>query len=64
MLLLTWHLIQVEANADSMHTGLCGAYARANALGLAPCLALRAIVSLGSDRGLIFKQLTPCLSLL
>ena len=29
---------------DPMYIGLCGAYARANALGLAPCLALRAII--------------------
>ena len=36
-------LTAAGAYVDSMYTGLCGANARAKALGSAPCLVLRAI---------------------
>ena len=38
------HLTVEVAYVDSMYTGLCGAYERAKALGVAPCLALIALI--------------------
>ena len=38
------NLTVAGAYVDSMYTGLCGAYARAKALGPALCLALCAII--------------------
>ena len=48
------HLTVAEAYVEAIYTGLCGAYARARALGPAPCLALRGIYcEFGEPRDLV-----------